>query len=56
VHVLAQDAGVLEPFVELGFVEGAFPDTTRAPRRMDEFRAWFVRAYSGEPVRGAPTP
>jgi len=47
VHVLARDAGVLEPFRELGFVDGAFPDSTRAPHRMDAFRGWFVPAFSG---------
>jgi hypothetical protein len=49
VHVLARDAGVLEPFRELGFVDGSFPDSTQAPHRMDEFRGWFVRAFSGSP-------
>ncbi|MBM4183484.1 MAG: hypothetical protein FJ207_04565 [Gemmatimonadetes bacterium] len=47
VHVFARDAEVLEPFRELGFVEGPLPDPARPPRRMDEFRGWFVGAYSG---------
>ncbi|MEQ1855154.1 MAG: hypothetical protein ABL963_01725 [Longimicrobiales bacterium] len=47
VHVMARDAALLEPFEELGFVRGAFPDASQAVHRMDEFRTWFVGAYSG---------
>ena len=46
VHVIAADAALLEPFFEWGFQAGGFPDPQGPPRRMDEFREWFVRAFS----------
>jgi hypothetical protein len=46
VHVLARDPALLEPFLDWGFVAGAFPDVTQAPHAMSEFRGWFVRAFS----------
>ena len=46
VHVLSRDGAVLEPFTELGFVQGAFPDASWPAHRMDEFRVWFLDAYS----------
>jgi len=45
-HVFARDPSVLEPFLEWGFVPGATPNPNVAPHRMDEFRDWFVHAYS----------
>ncbi len=48
IHVIARDATLLEPFVEWGFRPGAFPDAKGSPPRMDEFRAWFMRAFSGD--------
>jgi hypothetical protein len=47
VHVIARDPVLLEPFFEWGFRAGPFPDPQGSPRRMDEFRDWFVRAFSG---------
>ncbi len=47
VHVIARDPALLEPFFEWGFRPGAFPDPEGSPHRMDEFREWFVRAFSG---------
>ena len=47
VHVIARDPALLEPFLEWGFSPGAFPDPQDSPPRMDEFREWFVRAFSG---------
>ena len=47
VHVIAHDPALLEPFSEWGFRAGAFPDPGGTTRRMDEFREWFVRAFSG---------
>ncbi len=47
VHVIARDPILLEPFVEWGFRPGAFPDPEGSTPRMDEFREWFVRAFSG---------
>jgi hypothetical protein len=49
VHVMSRDGSSLEPFREWGFVDGGIPDPAATPHRMDEFRGWFVRAYSGEP-------
>lgn len=46
VHVIARDPALLEPFLEWGFGPGAIPRGSEG-RRMDEFRAWFVRAFSG---------
>ena len=46
-HVIARDPALLEPFFEWGFRPGAFPDPEGTPPRMDEFREWFVRAFSG---------
>ncbi|MEM7416500.1 MAG: sulfatase-like hydrolase/transferase [Gemmatimonadota bacterium] len=47
VHVIARDPDLLEPFVEWGFRRGALPDPDVDPPRMDEFRAWFLRSFSG---------
>jgi len=46
VHVIASDPVLLEPFFEWGFLSGAFPDPKNSPPRMDEFREWFVGAFS----------
>jgi hypothetical protein len=46
VHVLAKDATLLEPFLAWGFVPGGVPAPDPAVHRMDEFRGWFVRAFS----------
>ena len=48
VHVIAHDSTLIEPFVEWGFRPGAFPDPEGSPPRMDEFRDWFMRAFSGD--------
>lgn len=49
VHVFASDRSLLKPFLDWGFVPGAFPDQQGEPHRMDEFRSWFIEAFSGEP-------
>ena len=46
VHVISGDAALVEPFLEWGFVEGAWPDPRAEALGMDHFRDWFVRAYS----------
>ena len=46
VHVIASDPALLEPFLAWGFRAGAFPDPQGTAPRMDEFREWFVRAFS----------
>ena len=48
VHVIVRDPVLLEPFLEWGFRPGAYPNPERSPPRMDEFREWFVRAFSGD--------
>jgi hypothetical protein len=47
VHILSRDPELLRPFVEWGFVPGALPVEGPASARMDDFRGWFVRAFSG---------
>jgi hypothetical protein len=46
VHVFAKDSALIAPFLEWGFLAGAYPDQTQAPHRMDEFRGWFVESFS----------
>jgi len=48
VHVISGDPALLAPFLEWGFVEGAWPnfDLEPEPLGVDFFRDWFVRAYS----------
>jgi hypothetical protein len=48
VHVIARDGALLEPFLGWGFRPGVFPDSDLSPPRMDGFRQWFVRAFSGD--------
>ncbi|MSR35101.1 MAG: sulfatase [Gemmatimonadetes bacterium] len=47
VHVLARDRALIQPFLDWGFRAGAFPDPNQRERRMDQFRDWFVNAFSG---------
>ena len=49
VHVIAGDRALVDPFLEWGFVPGAFPDAAGEPLRMDAFRPWFVSTFSGLP-------
>jgi len=49
VHVLARDATLLEPFLAWGFTPGLEPAASAPAHRMDAFRGWFVRAFSGAP-------
>ena len=53
VHVIAHDPALLEPFLERGFRPGAVPDPGSVATRMDEFREWFVRAFSGMAAVGS---
>jgi len=53
VHVMTRRPELLQPFLDLGFREGPFPDLSRSAIRMDEFRGWFVRSYS---AGSTPTP
>ena len=54
VHVIAREPALLQPFLEWGFRPGAFPEPAGSPHRMDEFREWFVRAFSGGAVHPGP--
>jgi hypothetical protein len=56
VHVLARDPALIRPFLDWGFHAGGFPDPSQPERRMDQFRDWFVNAFSGEPSPSAPDP
>ena len=47
VHVISGDPMLLRPFLEWGFRAGSQPDHDGPTRRMDDFRDWFVRAFSG---------
>ena len=49
VHVISGDRALLEPFIDWGFSEGAWPnpDPERETLGVDYFRDWFIRAYSG---------
>ncbi len=48
VHVIARDPALLGPFASWGFRPGAFPDPDGPAPRMDEFREWFLQAFSEE--------
>ncbi len=50
VHVISGDSELVQRFTDWGFEPGAFPHPTRSPRRMDAFRDWFVRAFSGQEI------
>jgi len=56
IHVIVRDPALLEPFLAWGLVPGGRPDPKRTPPRMDEFRDWFVHAFSGEAAVDAPAP
>jgi hypothetical protein len=47
-HVISGAPGLLEPFLDWGFVPGMLPQGGGAPRRMDAFRDWFLAAFSGQ--------
>ena len=46
VHVISGDPALVEPFVRWGFEPGPIPSRLHPERGMDQFRDWFVRAYS----------
>jgi hypothetical protein len=55
-HVITRDQALLEPFLAWGFQPGAVPDPHQPARRMDEFRPWFVLAFSDPSVPAAKGP
>ena len=46
VHVITSDQKLLEPFLAWGFRPGVVPSPHQPRLRMDEFRPWFVLAFS----------
>ena len=46
IHVITRDKALLEPFLAWGFSPGTYPNPTQPEHRMDEFRSWFVHAFS----------
>jgi hypothetical protein len=46
VHVFAKNPALVQPFLDWGFKKGAYPADDQVERRMDQFRDWFVHAYS----------
>jgi hypothetical protein len=51
VHVIARDPSLLQPFLQWGFQAGPLPAEGPPVARMDQFRDWFVQAYSGAPEK-----
>lgn len=50
IHVITRDKELLEPFLAWGFSPGTYPSPTQPEHRMDEFRSWFVHAFSDPSV------
>jgi len=48
VHVVSRDPDLVAPFLDWGFIDGAWPDPEQEPLGMDYFRDWFVHAYSSK--------
>jgi hypothetical protein len=46
VHVISGDASLIQPFLEWGFISGAWPDPDLEAVGMDYFRDWFLQAFS----------
>jgi hypothetical protein len=46
VHVISGDPALLAPFETWGFAPGVLPDPAATAVRMDDFRPWFLRAFS----------
>jgi hypothetical protein len=54
IHVIAGDPALLDPFLAWGFIPGAFPAREEEGLGMEEFRRWFVEAFSSEGrIRGS---
>lgn len=47
VHVVTSERALLDPFLEWGFRPGGLPAPEPSTARMDDFREWFVLAFSG---------
>ncbi len=46
VHVISGDPDLVRAFVQWGFEPGAYPDPHQRPLGQDDFRSWFVKAFS----------
>jgi hypothetical protein len=55
IHVITGDPDLLAPFLAWGFRAGMRPPAGAPPRRMDEFRDFFLAAFSAAPLDPAPT-
>ena len=53
VHVITRDRKLIEPFLGWGFRSGMVPDPHQPMHGMDEFRPWFVLAFSDPPAPAA---
>jgi hypothetical protein len=49
IHVISRDSDLLAPFLAWGFGPGMRPPAGAPARRMDEFRDFFLAAFSGPP-------
>jgi hypothetical protein len=56
VHVVSGDPALVEPFLAWGFRRGTLPPPADGARRMDDFRGWFIEAFSSPPGRLASEP
>jgi hypothetical protein len=54
IHVISADPDLLAPFLAWGFGLGMRPPAGAPPRRMDEFRDFFLAAFSTSPLDPAP--
>jgi len=46
VHIVSGDPDLVKPFLDWGFQIGGIPARDHSDRGMDQFRGWFLRAYS----------
>jgi hypothetical protein len=49
IHVISRDPALIEPFLAWGFSQGMRPGASAPVRRMDEFRDFFLDAFSDRP-------
>ena len=49
VHVISEDPALIQPFLDLGYISGTFPNAQQSAPTMDVFRNQFIRAFSEGP-------
>ena len=54
VHIITKNKALLEPFLAWGFSPGTYPNPKQPEHRMDDFRSWFVHAFSDSTAVVAP--